>query len=66
VAVVQFSDAPRLEVALGQYTTVGALQTAIQRIQYLGGTTHTGSALQFTLQTVFAGARGPNVPKVGR
>lgn len=52
-----------VEVALGQYTTVDALETAVQKI--LGGTMHMGSALQFTLQTMFAGARKPNVLTVG-
>uniref|UniRef100_A0A8C9RJB1 Si:ch211-106n13.3 n=1 Tax=Scleropages formosus TaxID=113540 RepID=A0A8C9RJB1_SCLFO len=53
VAIVQYSDTPRLEVPLGQHRNSRELIRAIQAIGYLGGSTRTGRALKFAIEHVF-------------
>ena len=53
VAVVQYSDTPRLEIPLGRHQSTAALVAAIQDISYLGGNTQTGRAIKFTIEHVF-------------
>ena len=67
IAVVQFADGGRVEFGLGQFPSVQSVQSAISRVEFLGGTTHAGAALSLTLAQIFAGggARGAQVPKVG-
>lgn len=53
VAVVQYSDTPRLEIPLGRHQTTASLVTAIEEISYLGGNTQTGRAIKFAIDHVF-------------
>ncbi|KPP80013.1 hypothetical protein Z043_100360, partial [Scleropages formosus] len=53
VAVVQYSDTPRLEISLGQHRSSAELIQAIQAISYLGGNTQTGRAIKFATDHVF-------------
>ncbi|XP_062377830.1 collagen alpha-1(XXI) chain [Sardina pilchardus] len=53
VAVVQYSDTPRLEISLGQHQSTAALVNAIQDVSYLGGNTQTGRAIKFAIEHVF-------------
>ncbi|XP_017341298.1 collagen alpha-1(XXI) chain [Ictalurus punctatus] len=57
VAVVQFSDTPRLEIPLGAHQTVQELIEAIQAIRYMGGNTQTGRAIKFAVDHVFASSK---------
>lgn len=42
VAVIQYSDTPRMEIPLGQHQSGAKLIQAIQSISYLGGNTQAG------------------------
>lgn len=53
VAVVQYSDTPRLEIPLGQHQSSQELIGAIGAISYLGGNTQTGRAIKFATDHVF-------------
>ncbi|XP_029314056.1 collagen alpha-1(XXI) chain [Cottoperca gobio] len=53
VAVVQYSDTPRLEIPLGIHQGGAELIEAIQSITYLGGNTQTGRAIKFAVDHVF-------------
>ncbi|XP_048121615.1 collagen alpha-1(XXI) chain [Alosa alosa] len=53
VAVVQYSDTPRLEISLGQHQSAAELVTAIRDVGYLGGNTQTGRAIKFAIDHVF-------------
>uniref|UniRef100_A0A674MLG4 Si:dkey-225n22.4 n=1 Tax=Takifugu rubripes TaxID=31033 RepID=A0A674MLG4_TAKRU len=53
VGVVQYSDAPRLEIPLGKHQGEGDLIRAIRSISYLGGNTQTGRAIRFAVDHVF-------------
>ena len=53
VAVVQYSDMPRLEVPLGKHQSSQDLIAAIRDIGYLGGNTQTGRAIRFATDHVF-------------
>ncbi|XP_062335756.1 collagen alpha-1(XXI) chain [Osmerus eperlanus] len=53
VAVVQYSDTPRLEIPLGKHQGGPDLIQAIQNIKYLGGNTQTGRAIKFAVDHVF-------------
>ncbi|KAI4872569.1 hypothetical protein NFI96_022284 [Prochilodus magdalenae] len=63
VAVVQYSDTPRLEIALGQHQSAQALTDAIWAITYMGGNTQTGDAIQFAVDHVFASSQRGNTVK---
>uniref|UniRef100_A0A914UKK0 Uncharacterized protein n=1 Tax=Plectus sambesii TaxID=2011161 RepID=A0A914UKK0_9BILA len=64
VGIVQFAEQPRLEISLAAHSDKKQLQTAIEGLGYLSGATSTGAALQFTLDSLFAEARGGDIPKV--
>uniref|UniRef100_A0A3Q3J5H1 Collagen alpha-1(XXI) chain n=1 Tax=Monopterus albus TaxID=43700 RepID=A0A3Q3J5H1_MONAL len=53
VAVIQYSDTPRLEIPLGKHQGGTELIRAIQSIAYLGGNTQTGRAIRFAVNHVF-------------
>lgn len=53
VAVVQYSETPRLEVPLGEHQSSQDLIQAIRDISYLGGNTQTGRAIRFATDHVF-------------
>ncbi|XP_065132826.1 uncharacterized protein [Paramisgurnus dabryanus] len=53
VAVVQYSDTPRLEIPLGKHQNNQELIQAISSISYLGGNTRTGRAIRFATDHVF-------------
>ncbi|XP_068438250.1 collagen alpha-1(XXI) chain [Clinocottus analis] len=57
VAVIQYSDTPRLEIPLGKHQSGGKLIQAIQSISYLGGNTQTGRAIKFAVDHVFASSQ---------
>nr|XP_023689318.1 collagen alpha-1(XXI) chain-like [Paramormyrops kingsleyae] len=57
VAVVQYSDTPRLEIPLGQHQSNQELIGAIGTISYLGGNTQTGRAIKFATDHVFPSSR---------
>nr|XP_046227047.1 collagen alpha-1(XXI) chain [Scatophagus argus] len=62
VAVIQYSDTPRLEIPLGKQQSVAELIQAIQSIIYLGGNTQTGRAIKFAVDHVFSSSpRGSQV-----
>ncbi|XP_043921730.1 collagen alpha-1(XXI) chain-like [Protopterus annectens] len=63
VAVVQYSDAPRLEFPLGQHQTNHELLDAIKNIRYLGGNTETGRAISFATKSVFSSSQRTNIVK---
>lgn len=53
MAVVQYSDTPRLEIPLGKHQNSQDLIQAISSIPYLGGNTRTGRAIKFATDHVF-------------
>ncbi|XP_040921999.1 collagen alpha-1(XXI) chain [Toxotes jaculatrix] len=53
VAVIQYSDTPRLEIHLGRHQSGTELIQAIRGITYLGGNTQTGRAIKFAVDHVF-------------
>lgn len=60
IGVISFSDEPRLEFTLNQYTEKSELIAAIRRINYLSGGTNTAAAIQLALETMLnkeSGAR---------
>ncbi|KAM9308293.1 uncharacterized protein PAF06_012480 [Gastrophryne carolinensis] len=63
VAVVQYSDAPRLEFPLGQHRTNQLLINALKNMKYLGGNTQTGQAIKFATENVFPTSQRPNLTK---
>ncbi|XP_053507894.1 vWFA and Collagen domain-containing protein [Ictalurus furcatus] len=54
VAVVQYSDTPRLEIPLGKHQDTQTLLRDIAAISYLGGKTQTGRAIKFATDHVFS------------
>ncbi|XP_030253405.1 collagen alpha-1(XXI) chain [Sparus aurata] len=63
VAVIQYSDTPRLEIPLGEHQGGAQLIQAIQGITYLGGNTQTGRAIKFAVDHVFASSQRVNQVK---
>ncbi|KAM8731700.1 collagen alpha-1(XXI) chain-like [Acanthopagrus schlegelii] len=63
VAVIQYSDTPRLEIPLGEHQGGAQLIQAIQGITYLGGNTQTGRAIKFAVDHVFASSQRANQVK---
>ncbi|CAK6972407.1 collagen alpha-1(XXI) chain-like [Scomber scombrus] len=53
VAVIQYSDTPRLEFPLGKKQGESDLIQALRSITYLGGNTQTGRAIKFAVDHVF-------------
>ncbi|XP_067421589.1 collagen alpha-1(XXI) chain isoform X2 [Emydura macquarii macquarii] len=54
VGVVQYSDYPVLEIPLGTHDSNENLIREMESIQYLGGNTRTGRAIQFAIDHLFA------------
>ncbi|CAM4531623.1 unnamed protein product [Lepidochelys olivacea] len=54
VGVVQYSDYPVLEIPLGTHDSTENLIGEMESIQYLGGNTRTGRAIQFAIDHLFA------------
>ncbi|XP_065257674.1 collagen alpha-1(XXI) chain-like isoform X2 [Emys orbicularis] len=54
VGVVQYSDYPVLEIPLGTHDSTENLIREMESIQYLGGNTRTGRAIQFSIDHLFA------------
>ncbi|KAG8571697.1 hypothetical protein GDO81_011755 [Engystomops pustulosus] len=63
VAVVQYSDQPRLEFPLGQHRTNQQLINALKGMKYLGGNTQTGQAIKFATENVFPSSQRTNLAK---
>ncbi|XP_073534842.1 uncharacterized protein [Phyllobates terribilis] len=63
VAVVQYSDLPRLEFPLGQHRTNQQLINALKGMKYLGGNTQTGRAIKFATENVFPSSQRTNLAK---
>ncbi|MBN3294828.1 COLA1 protein, partial [Amia calva] len=63
VAVVQYSDTPRLEIPLGKHQSTQELIKAIGSINYLGGNTQTGRAIKFATDHVFPSSQRTNTAK---
>lgn len=60
VGVVQYSDDPVLEIPLGKYYSNRDLIKAMESIEYMGGNTRTGTAIQFATDKLFGlSERGP-------
>ncbi|XP_070784405.1 collagen alpha-1(XXI) chain [Enoplosus armatus] len=57
VAVIQYSDTPRLEIPLGKHQGGAELIQAIRSITYLGGNTQTGRAIKFAVDHVFSSSQ---------
>ncbi|XP_067434340.1 collagen alpha-1(XXI) chain-like [Thunnus thynnus] len=57
VAVIQYSDTPRLEIPLGKPQGGSELIQAIRSITYLGGNTQTGRAIKFAVDHVFSSSQ---------
>ncbi|KAF7247101.1 Collagen alpha-1(XXI) chain [Varanus komodoensis] len=54
VGVVQYSDYPVLEIPLASYDSNENLVRGMEYIEYLGGNTQTGKAIQFAIDHLFA------------
>ncbi|XP_047200559.1 collagen alpha-1(XXI) chain [Hippoglossus stenolepis] len=63
LAVIQYSDTPRLEISLGTHQGGAELIEAMQGITYLGGNTQTGRAIKFAVDHVFAASQRPSQVK---
>ncbi|XP_066460068.1 collagen alpha-1(XXI) chain [Eleutherodactylus coqui] len=59
VGVVQYSDYPVLEIPLGRHESIEDLIIRMQAIEYLGGNTRTGNAIQFAVDNLFARSLRP-------
>ncbi|XP_018416053.1 PREDICTED: collagen alpha-1(XXI) chain-like [Nanorana parkeri] len=59
VGVVQYSDYPVLEIPLGRHEAIEDLFKRMQDINYLGGNTRTGNAIQFAIENLFARSLRP-------
>ncbi|PWA25711.1 hypothetical protein CCH79_00001562, partial [Gambusia affinis] len=60
VGVVQYSDDPILEIPLGKFSSNKDLIKAMQKIDYMGGNTRTGTAIKFATDKLFGlSERGP-------
>uniref|UniRef100_S4R570 Uncharacterized protein n=1 Tax=Petromyzon marinus TaxID=7757 RepID=S4R570_PETMA len=66
VAVAQFSDDPRMEFRLMDFTTSWEeVKSAVRALPYKGGNTRTGEGLKFVADTIFAPSTlRADVPKV--
>uniref|UniRef100_A0A8C9V492 Collagen alpha-1(XXI) chain n=1 Tax=Scleropages formosus TaxID=113540 RepID=A0A8C9V492_SCLFO len=61
VGVIQYSDNPHLHIPLGRHYSSEELIKAMESIEYMGGNTRTGEAIQFASERLFATSeRGPN------
>ncbi|XP_061766328.1 collagen alpha-1(XXI) chain isoform X1 [Nerophis ophidion] len=53
VGVVQYTDDPVLEIPLGKYSNTKDLIREIESIEYMGGNTRTGTAIEFATDKLF-------------
>ncbi|KAF7219883.1 transcript variant X2 [Nothobranchius furzeri] len=53
VGVVQYSDSPVLEIPLERFSTNKDLIKAMESIEYMGGNTNTGTAIEFATDRLF-------------
>ncbi|XP_061084688.1 collagen alpha-1(XXI) chain [Conger conger] len=61
VGVIQYSDEPHLHIPLGNHYSGEDLIEAMEAIEYMGGNTNTGKAIQFASDRLFATSeRAPN------
>ncbi|KAJ8359993.1 hypothetical protein SKAU_G00165180 [Synaphobranchus kaupii] len=61
VGVIQYSDDPYLHIPLGNHYSGKDLIEAMESIEYMGGNTNTGKAIQFAHDRLFATSeRAPN------
>ncbi|XP_053571811.1 collagen alpha-1(XXI) chain-like [Bombina bombina] len=63
VAVIQYSDSPRLEFSLGQHRSNQQLINGLKNMKYLGGNTQTGRAIKFATENVFPSSQRTNIAK---
>ncbi|CAL8299889.1 unnamed protein product [Merluccius merluccius] len=60
VGVVQYSDDPVLQIPLGKHLSNKDVIAAMESIEYMGGNTRTGTAIQFATDKLFGlSERGP-------
>ncbi|XP_069462250.1 collagen alpha-1(XXI) chain [Ambystoma mexicanum] len=59
VGVVQYSEYPTLEIPLGRHVSSEDLLSEMASIEYLGGNTRTGNAIQFAVEYLFARSLRP-------
>lgn len=61
IGVVQYSDDPIINIPLGKHLRSKDLIRAMESIDYMGGNTRTGTAIQFASDKLFnLSERGPN------
>ncbi|XP_061768219.1 collagen alpha-1(VII) chain isoform X2 [Nerophis ophidion] len=58
IAVVTFSDEPRIEFRLNDYKDQNAVQRALRGLRYGGGNTKTGKGISYVLQELFQESLG--------
>ncbi|KAM9305123.1 collagen alpha-3(VI) chain [Gastrophryne carolinensis] len=62
VAVVQYSEDPKVEFLLNAYSTKDEVQNAVRRIQPKGGSsTNTGNALEYVSKNIFTRPSGSRI-----
>ncbi|XP_047238857.1 cartilage matrix protein isoform X1 [Girardinichthys multiradiatus] len=64
VGLVQYSSTVKTEFMLGRYNNKKDLKEAVKKMDYMGGGTMTGMALDQTVKSVFARGARPGVQKV--
>lgn len=66
VGLLQYSTKVRTEFTLGQYSTAQHIQSAVNRMQYMGRGSMTGSALRHMFESSFSTKEGGrfNIPRV--
>ena len=58
IGIVIYSDLPHLEFNLNNYTDSTSLQSAIQNIPYIRGTTNTAGAIEYVVNNSFTTSAG--------
>uniref|UniRef100_A0A3Q2V4W9 Collagen alpha-1(XXI) chain n=1 Tax=Haplochromis burtoni TaxID=8153 RepID=A0A3Q2V4W9_HAPBU len=64
VGVVQYSDSPHLEIPLGKHSTNRDLIKAMESIEYRGGNTNTGAAIEFATDRLFGLSERASVSRI--
>uniref|UniRef100_A0A669AXE3 Collagen alpha-1(XXI) chain n=1 Tax=Oreochromis niloticus TaxID=8128 RepID=A0A669AXE3_ORENI len=64
VGVVQYSDSPHLEIPLGKHSTNKDLIKAMESIEYRGGNTRTGTAIEFATDRLFGLSERASVSRI--
>ncbi|XP_049330945.1 collagen alpha-1(VII) chain isoform X2 [Astyanax mexicanus] len=63
--VTVYADVPRMRIALTDYSTLKEVLTAVEEMPYEGGSSRTGLALDFLVESVFSSAIvRDNTPKI--